>query len=182
MDRIAVIGAGAWGTALEKCSPTRALPGPAMGTPRSPGGGDQRRGPREHAVPARRLASRDADAHCASLEEALRDAELVVLVVLSHALPRTPWRRLLPHLAPGAVLVTATKGIENDTLMLMGEVIADVLGPGTDQRFTVLSGPSFAREVAAQVPTNIVVASSNAALAVEVQRVFATDWLRVYSE
>src|SRR5262249_23716735 len=86
-----------------------------------------------------------------------------------------------PHLGAGVALVSATKGIENDTLMIMAEVITDVLGPGTEERLTVLSGPSFAKEVAAQVPTNIVVASKNAELAVDVQRVFATEWLRVYS-
>src|SRR6185369_5057199 len=115
-----------------------------------------------------------------SLEVALDGASLVVLVVPSHALRGTV-EAARPHLPPNAALVNATKGIENDSLMIMTEVVSDVLGPGTDERFTVLSGPSFAREVAAHVPTNVVVASRNAALALEVQHAFATEWLRVYS-
>jgi glycerol-3-phosphate dehydrogenase (NAD(P)+) len=115
-----------------------------------------------------------------SLAEALSGAELVVLVVPSHAF-RATLEAARPYLPASAALVNATKGIENGTLMLMGEIAEDVLGPEVRARFTVLSGPSFAKEVAMGIPTNVVVASTNEALCVEVQRTFATERLRVYS-
>jgi glycerol-3-phosphate dehydrogenase (NAD(P)+) len=63
----------------------------------------------------------------------------------------------------------------------MEEVTADVLGPSVRERYSVLSGPSFAKEVAARLPTNVVVAASNEELSRTVQHRFATDRLRVYS-
>ena len=82
-----------------------------------------------------------------------------------------------------ARLVSATKGIENDTLMLMSEVIEDVLGRAAARaRSTFLSGPELRQGGGATAcPTNIVVASHERALAAEVQQRFATDRLRVYS-
>jgi glycerol-3-phosphate dehydrogenase (NAD(P)+) len=84
-------------------------------------------------------------------------------------------------LPSSAAIVSATKGIENDSLMLMREVILDVAGFGLDQRLAVLSGPSFAHEVAVGLPTAVVVASSSADVARAVQERFATERLRVYT-
>src|SRR6185503_5848531 len=105
---------------------------------------------------------------------------LVLLVVPSHAFRET-LEKARPHLELDAPLVSATKGIENDSLMLMSEVIEDVLGSAAGERSAFLSGPSFAKEVAAGIPTNIVVASRDEALAAAVQQRFATERLRVYS-
>jgi glycerol-3-phosphate dehydrogenase (NAD(P)+) len=77
--------------------------------------------------------------------------------------------------------VNATKGIEESTLMLMSEVVEDVLGQDVRARFAVLSGPSFAREVAASMPTNVVVAGTNSDVVDDVQRVFSSDRMRVYA-
>jgi glycerol-3-phosphate dehydrogenase (NAD(P)+) len=178
METIAVIGAGAWGTALGKVLADKGHPVRLWARHEAQVSALLRDGENTRYLPGVRLPP--SLTPTGSLETALDGAAIVVLVVPSHAL-RDTVTAARPHLPPGAVLVNATKGIENDSLMIMGEVVAEVLGPGTDERFTVLSGPSFAREVAALVPTNIVVASRNADLAVQVQRVFATDWLRVYS-
>ncbi|HVW24584.1 MAG TPA: NAD(P)H-dependent glycerol-3-phosphate dehydrogenase [Polyangiaceae bacterium] len=178
MNSIAVIGAGAWGTALGKVLGDKGYAVRLWARRADHASAMARDGENTRYLPGVRLPSTLVPTH--SLEQALEGANLVVLVVPSHAL-RSTVVDAKPYLPPGAALVNATKGIENDTLMIMGEVVSDVLGPETDRRFTVLSGPSFAREVAAHVPTNVVVASHDAALAMEVQRVFATDWLRVYS-
>jgi len=88
---------------------------------------------------------------------------------------------MAPFLSPAVPIVSATKGIENDSLMLMREVIVDVLGPSSSDRTAALSGPSFAREVALGLPAAIVVASSSAEVAHEVQQRFAGERLRVYT-
>jgi glycerol-3-phosphate dehydrogenase (NAD(P)+) len=114
------------------------------------------------------------------LEPALRGAELVLLVVPSHVL-RELLLRAKPHWPGICPIVSATKGIEDDSLMLMDEVIEDVLGADCRERILVLSGPSFAREVAASLPTNLVLAAQQAALAERLQKQLATDRLRVYA-
>jgi glycerol-3-phosphate dehydrogenase (NAD(P)+) len=178
MDSVAVIGAGAWGTALGKVLGDKGYAVRLWA--RREGHASAMARDRENTRYLPRVRLPDTLTPTDSLKVALDGASLVVLVVPSHALRETV-EAARPHLPPGAALINATKGIENDSLMIMAEVVSDVLGPGTDERFTVLSGPSFAREVAAHVPTNVVVASRNAALAMQVQHAFATEWLRVYS-
>ena len=80
-----------------------------------------------------------------------------------------------------ALLVSAAKGIENETLLLMSEVIEDVLGPGVAGRCAYLSGPSFAREVANELPTAVTVAAEDDEVARAVQELFRTDYFRVYT-
>jgi glycerol-3-phosphate dehydrogenase (NAD(P)+) len=116
----------------------------------------------------------------ADLEKALADVSLVVLAVPSHAL-REVVTRAKTGLPSSAAIVSATKGIENDSLMLMREVILDVGGPELDQRLAVLSGPSFAHEVAVGLPTAVVVASSSADVSRAVQERCANERLRVYT-
>lgn len=173
----AVLGAGAWGTALSTVLAGR---GQAVrlwtwqeehaARMRAAGENEFLRGVR---LPAAIEPTADA-------ARALSGAELVVLVVPSHALRET-LVKLGPLLPPSAPLVSATKGIENGSLMLMSEVIEDVLGGHVASRAAYLSGPSFAREVAAGSPTNVVVAARDHALAVDVQQRFATERFRVYS-
>jgi glycerol-3-phosphate dehydrogenase (NAD(P)+) len=94
------------------------------------------------------------------LKETLEGAELVLFVVPSHA-TRDVALEAKPLIPEGALICNATKGIENDTLMLMSEVMEDVLGEASRPRLTYLSGPSFAREVADGLPTAVTVAASS---------------------
>jgi glycerol-3-phosphate dehydrogenase (NAD(P)+) len=112
-----------------------------------------------------------------SLGPALEDAGTVVSVMPSHAV-RPVYRNMAPYLRPGTRLVSATKGLEAGSLMRISEVIRDVVGP--DFPIAVLSGPTFAREVAAGKPTALVVASLNEALAGEIQMEFSSAKFRVY--
>jgi glycerol-3-phosphate dehydrogenase (NAD(P)+) len=86
-----------------------------------------------------------------------------------------------PHLATGAVVVSASKGIENGTLMRMTEVLAEALPAAGDGRLAVLSGPSFADEVARGLPTAVTVASAEPDTAERVREAFATPRFRVYT-
>lgn len=178
MHRAAVLGAGAWGTALaihltrqgERVQLWTWLPQHAQAM----------RSDRENREFFPGFPLPDAVVPTSDLSEALHGVDLVVLVVPSHAFRET-LTRVESLLGEEMALVSATKGIENDTLMLMSEVVEDVLGPKWRDRYCVLSGPSFAKEVAQELPTNVVIASLNHALSVRVQERFASDRFRPYS-
>jgi len=114
------------------------------------------------------------------LEDAVRDADLVFLAVPSQFCRRV-LVRLAPHLAEGQDLVSLAKGIEKRTLLRMTEVAASVLGRFAKPRLGVLSGPSFAREVAQGHPTALVLASRNLPWARSVQHLVSSPSLRVYT-
>jgi glycerol-3-phosphate dehydrogenase (NAD(P)+) len=120
---------------------------------------------------------------CASLRayhdaaEAVLGASVIVSAPPSHVV-RTVVTRLEGVVASGTLVVSATKGIEANTLALMSEVFAVCL---PQARFAALSGPSFAIEVAQGQPTAVVAAASDAGAALDAQRLFATPAFRVYS-
>jgi glycerol-3-phosphate dehydrogenase (NAD(P)+) len=110
--------------------------------------------------------------------EVLEEADLALFVTPSHV-ARGVLREARAHLSPRTPVVVASKGIEADSLETMAEVFAGGLGPGHPLAF--LSGPSFAREVAAGLPTAVTVASHDAATARLVQEIFSTETFRVYT-
>jgi len=114
----------------------------------------------------------------ASLPDALRDAQLVLVAVPSHGL-RQVLRQAGPHVDPAAVVLSATKGIEDGTLLRMSQVIAQEW-PAVPE-VAVLSGPSFARELADQMPTVVVVASPSAGAVRHVQEEFRSGAMRLYA-
>ncbi|HET9725586.1 MAG TPA: NAD(P)-binding domain-containing protein, partial [Gemmatimonadales bacterium] len=113
---------------------------------------------------------------CASLRayrdaaEAVRGARVVVSASPSHVV-RGLVRGVAASVAPGTLVVSATKGIETDTLALMSQVFAECLPQG---QFVALSGPSFAIEVAQGQPTAVVAAADDEGAALEVQQLFST--------
>jgi len=172
---VTILGAGSWGTAL------------AVHLGRL--GHDVRLWARDQALVAD-MSSRRAnavylpDVHVPdtvtvthALADALRDAELVVSAIPSHGC-RSVIRTAAPFLAPRAVIVSATKGIEAGTMLRMSEVIAQEVGGA--HRIVVLSGPSFAIEVARQLPTAILAASAHAGAIELVQEEFRGPALRLY--
>jgi glycerol-3-phosphate dehydrogenase (NAD(P)+) len=115
-----------------------------------------------------------------NLQEALRGAQIVVSVMPSHHC-RDLFKAMLPYLRPDMLFVSATKGIEEGTLLRMSEVITDVLGAEFKPRIGALSGPSFAKEVARGDPTAITIASTDADLARTMQSEFSDPCFRVYT-
>lgn len=109
-------------------------------------------------------------------------AERQVLVLVP---PSQVMRKVVSQIAmlipPDCQLVSASKGIENDSLMTMSEVLAEVLGEEVASRCAYLSGPSFAKEVAAEQPTAVAVAAGQISLAGTIQDLFSTDYFRVYT-
>jgi glycerol-3-phosphate dehydrogenase (NAD(P)+) len=113
----------------------------------------------------------------ADIEKTVQGASTIVLVVPSHVF-RSVFCRMKKFLRQDQIIVSATKGIENDTLMTMTQVMEDEFPVG---RYAVLSGPSFAREVAEQKPTAVTVAAKDITIAEAVQGVFFTENFRVYT-
>jgi glycerol-3-phosphate dehydrogenase (NAD(P)+) len=115
-----------------------------------------------------------------NLAEALDGAD-IVLGAMPSAHARGVYATALAHLDPRMIFVSATKGIEHDSLLRMSEVIANVTGNKFVPHIAVLSGPSFALEVARGDPTAVVIASSEPGLAASVQHEFSGPKLRFYT-
>jgi glycerol-3-phosphate dehydrogenase (NAD(P)+) len=113
----------------------------------------------------------------ADLASALDGAEIVLSVMPSH-LARGLYQRMLPWLNENLLFVSATKGLENHSLLRITEVIRDVVGT---RRVAVISGPSFAREVACFEPTAVVAAATEPGVAETVQAAFSGPTFRVYT-
>jgi len=183
MSEIAVIGAGAWGTAISIVLGRKGKHAVRLWAHEREvceGIATRRVNElflRDHTIP-------QSVAPTNSLEDALRGADIVVSVMPSHHTRRV-FQAMRPHLRPEMLFVSATKGIENDSLLRMTEVIAAVLNTGGPSGFAprigALSGPSFAQEVAKGDPTAITVASADKALAETVQREFSDPRFRVYT-
>jgi glycerol-3-phosphate dehydrogenase (NAD(P)+) len=176
MTHVAVVGAGAWGTALSLALAER---GAVRLFTWEAEHADELARTRENRAFLPGFTLPEAVLPTADLEQALRGAGLVVIALPSQA-TRSVLERARPWLPP-VPLVIASKGIEPGTWMLLTEVVADVLGAEAAGRALVLSGPSFALEVARRLPTNLVVAAKSHELSVAVQGRIATERLRVYS-
>ncbi|WNQ09300.1 NAD(P)H-dependent glycerol-3-phosphate dehydrogenase [Paenibacillus aurantius] len=115
-----------------------------------------------------------------SLEEAVRDAEAVILAATSASM-REIAGKLQPYLPPEALLIHATKGFEVETMKRMTSVIAEELPSYDSRRIVVLSGPSHAEEVVLRCPTTIVVAAEEMEAAEAAQDLFINSHFRVYT-
>jgi glycerol-3-phosphate dehydrogenase (NAD(P)+) len=111
------------------------------------------------------------------IKDTLADAEMVTFATPSHVL-RTIARSARPFVAPGTPVIVASKGIETETLALMTDVAAEEL---QDATVVALSGPSFASEVVAQQPTAVVVASASPGAALQAQQAFSSAHFRAYT-
>lgn len=180
MSRIAVMGSGAWGTAI-------ALHLARLGEHEATLWSHSERvartiresGENRDFLPGFEIPT--ALRVTASQEEALNAAEVVVSVMPSHHVRHT-YEEFAKHLRPEHRLVSATKGIEDGTFLRISQVIAQVTGEhGRALPLAVISGPSFAQEVAAGFPTAVTVASDDAEFAVDVQQIFSSGSLRLYT-
>ena len=178
MKSLAIIGGGGWGTALA-----------IILAPRFP---RVRLWVYEADLAARMGETRENDVYLSGcrlprhveivnqLPAALDSAEIVLSAIPSH-LVRGLYQQMLPFLHESMVFVSATKGLENGTLLRMSEVIRGVLQARLAPRVAVISGPTFALEVARFEPTALVVASSDGSLSETVQAAFSGPTFRLYA-
>ena len=115
-----------------------------------------------------------------SLKEVCQHKDFLISVSPSQVV-RQVIQEIHSYLSPQVKIVSATKGIENNTLFTMSKVLKEALAFNDGERLAVLSGPSFALEVGREVPTAVTIASENQELAGEVQHIFSTPYFRVYT-
>jgi glycerol-3-phosphate dehydrogenase (NAD(P)+) len=176
MKRVAVIGAGSWGTAL-------AIHLARVGHDvrlwvREPDVLETMRTAAENKVFLPGFSLSPGVRPCGTFEEALPGAHLVLSAVPSHG-TRAVLRAAATYVDRDAIIISATKGLEPDTLQRISQVIPEELGEG--RRIVVLSGPSFAVEVARALPTAVCAASVDASAAEEVQQEFRGRSFRIYA-
>jgi glycerol-3-phosphate dehydrogenase (NAD(P)+) len=175
MRNVAVVGAGSWGTAL--AVHLGRIGHDVRLWARDPALVDEMSTRRANAIYLPDVALPDGVSVTHDIRLAVRDAELVVSAIPSHGC-RDVVRIVAPHLAPRAVIVSATKGLEADTMLRMSEVIAHETHGA--HPVVVLSGPSFAVEVARQLPTAVLAASERHAAIELVQHEFRGPTFRLY--
>jgi len=182
MSEIAIIGAGAWGTGLAIVLGRKGTHRVRLWAHET----DVCESITERHVNEKFLAGqRIPDSVTASndLAAVLRDSHIIVSVMPSQHCRRL-FERMRPHIAPDAIIVSATKGLEEDSLQRMTEVIRNVLTTKADSRphaVGALSGPSFAQEVARGDPTAITIASEDSSLLQTVQQEFSDSAFRIYT-
>jgi glycerol-3-phosphate dehydrogenase (NAD(P)+) len=180
MSSITIMGGGAWGTAIALSLARRGGHCLTLWTHSEQVAHSIRAG-RENTGFLPGFVIPESVAVTTDPERAIAGAEILVSVMPSHHV-RASYERFAAYLRPGQVLVSATKGIEDVSYLRVSEIIAEVLASrGLDLPCAVLSGPSFAQEVAAGAPTAITIASSDQTIAARIQRDFSSGTLRLYT-
>lgn len=176
--KVAVLGAGAWGTALAWLLADKG--DEVVLWSRRPELCDAINASRTNAryLPNAALPENLRCAH--DLPSALAGADMVVFVIPSHG-TREVARAAAPHLPRGVPVVSATKGIENDSLMFMDEVLAEELPAHARPNLAFLSGPSFAKELVSRLPTAVVIAARDPGVREHVMGRFHTSYMRTYA-
>lgn len=177
MTRVAVVGAGSWGTTVASLV---ARNSPTVLWARDPGLAEAIRTGNENRPYLPGVTLPPGMTATASLAEACGGADVVVMAVPSHGF-RAVLADAAPSIDAGAAVVSLTKGVEQDTIRRMTEIVSELL-PGQDPgRVGVLTGPNLAREVAEGQPTATVVAVRDPEWAARLQRTFMTPTFRVYT-
>ena len=176
MTRVAVVGAGSWGTTLANLLCGRGDEVVMWAFEPEVADEVNRRHRNDLFLPDAPLDH--ALAATTDLEAAVRGAEVVVSATPSHAV-RAVMASAARAVRPGVAVVSASKGLEPDTHKRLTEVLAEVLPPGTG--IAALSGPTFAREVYERLPTAAVVASADAEMARHARAAIAMPYFRLYT-
>lgn len=178
MSRIGVVGAGSWGTALAGLLAENGHDVVLWSYEEAVA--DQVDRDHENGKYLEGVTLPESLSATTDLAEAVAEADLVLSVSPAQFVGRV-MADAAPHIPAGAVVVSASKGIETSTLRRMDQVLADVLSGPQMEGFSVVSGPSFAAEVARKSPTAVVAASRDTSTARYVQELFQNDRFRVYT-
>jgi glycerol-3-phosphate dehydrogenase (NAD(P)+) len=177
-EKIGVIGAGSWGTTLADLLAKKGHDVTLWAHEPEVAQDMAGNGVNSLFLPGIQLSPRLRFTN--SLHEAAADKDMVLFVVPSQVV-RGVIKAIIPSLPPGAMIVSASKGIELETLMLVSQIFEELLPPELYRNFAALSGPTFAREVAQEMPSAVVAASADPRVASHVQSSFTTGYFRVYT-
>jgi len=181
LKKVAVIGAGSWGTAIAMVLSGKRVPTVLWGHNKEHQAALAKDRENKKYLPG--FTFPPTLEVTSDLQEAVAGSNVICMVVPSHGY-RTVFEELQPFLADKVSIVSAVKGIENKTLMTMTQVMEDVLDTGQNKKhvtLSVLSGPSFAKEVAQGLPTLVTIGCSQIEDAQSLQNIFATKLFRVYA-
>ena len=178
MPKVSVIGAGAFGSALAIYAKKIGYDVNVWCFEKDLPGIVRDKGENELYLPGCRMDSSITFTN--DPQQALSNSDLVIVVCPS-AHMRSTAKLVSPLIPKNALIVSAAKGIENGTLQLMSQVLEETLEEHKD-RLTYISGPSFARDVAAGLPTDLACASENIETARKVQKMLHSPALRIYAQ
>jgi len=178
IERIAVIGGGSWGTAL--AGRLAANGNDTVLWAYEPELVEEINSSHTNSLYLPGINLHPTLACTGSLEEAVRGRGIVLLVTPVQVM-RGVLKRLVPHIGPDTIIANASKGIELETLQTVSQICGELLGDAALVRYVALSGPTFAREVAQELPSLIVAASRNPVASGRVQAAFSCPCLRVYT-
>ena len=177
-EKIGIIGAGAWGTALALLLADRGHDVTLWMYEKDLAEETQRTRENRVYLPGFTLPANISVN--ATLDRAVRERPFILSVVPSHT-ARAISTRMAPFLADDAVIVSASKGIETETLMPLSDVFRKTLPPKFHGRLCFLSGPSFAKEVAQKMPTAVALASYDPEAGRRAQQLMSAPYFRVYT-
>jgi glycerol-3-phosphate dehydrogenase (NAD(P)+) len=178
LKKIGVIGAGSWGTTLANLLAKKGHEVTLW--VHEAGGVPELKRTRVNSLYLPGIQLSPHLCFTGDLEEAVSGKELILSVTPSQV-TRAVLCKSLPYISEGAVIVNASKGIEVETLLTMSQVCAEILPSALLKNYCVLSGPTFAREVAQEMPTAIVAAAAEKRVSLIVQETFSTGYFRVYT-
>jgi len=175
---IGVVGAGSWGTSIAQLLAEKGYPVRLWVYEPELCEIIRQRRENTYYLPGYRL--HDNITPYTNIEEVVKGRRFVVMVVPSHVY-RSVALQMIPFIEDEVIIVSATKGIENESLLTMEGIWKEILPPDKKIHFACLAGPSFAKEVIRKVPTAVTVASREEDVAKKVQILFATEYFRVYT-
>ena len=176
--QVGVVGAGSWGTALADLLGSKGYSVDLWAYEPAVKQVIEESRENKMFLPGIQLSENIAPSN--DLADVVSGKQVVLFVVPSHVM-REVSSQAAPHIGPASLVITASKGIENKTHLTMTGVLKETLSGELASRVSVISGPSFAMEVARKHPTVVTVASDNADVAAELQKVFVTPYFRVYT-
>lgn len=178
LKRIGVIGAGSWGTTLANLLAGKGYKVSLWSYEADLAARMQETGVNDLYLPGIPLS--EGLTFSSSLATVVAGKELLLFVTPSQV-TRQVLLQAVDHIDSQAIIVSASKGIENDSLMLLSQVFEELLPQDQHRGLGFLSGPSFAREVSLGMPTAVVAAARDLSVAQQIQIIFSTEKFRVYS-
>ncbi|MBI3754095.1 MAG: NAD(P)H-dependent glycerol-3-phosphate dehydrogenase [Deltaproteobacteria bacterium] len=178
VEKVCVLGAGSWGTTLANILAEKGFDISLWIREEELYQIIQKTRENAFFLPGVKLAENITPVN--SIEDAVKDRAAIVCVVPSHGV-KDVFKKAAEFLSKDAIIVSASKGLEETSLLTVSQILKQILPKSFHKNLTVLSGPTFAQEVSRKLPTAICAASAKKAAAEKAQQIFNTNYFRVYT-